>query len=218
MSLDELIDAFYSEVNDRADPHLTSKSDVTRYLDEAEEEACIRADLLFDQSTPAVCDIAVVAGTSVYKLHTAVLNITKAYFTPTGGTEVELCIIDRLELDRRERGWRKRTETPRYLIQDDVRIQLGCIPEAAGSLRIECYRLPLRSIEDSDKPEIHRAHHRHLVKWVSYRAYATPDSELFDPARSARSLAEFEQQFGYHPGAHLKRNFETDTAMRNQVY
>lgn len=218
MSLDELIDAYRGDTNDRTEQPLVSKEDVVRYLNEAEEEACIRANLIFDQSTPAVCEIVVTAGISVYKLHAAVLNVNKAYFTPTGGTEVELCIIDRLELDRRERGWRKKTETPRYLIQDDVRIQLGCIPESAGALRIECYRLPLRSIEDSDKPEIHRAHHGHLVKWVSYRAYATPDSELFDPARSARSLAEFEQHFGYHPGAQLKRNFETDTAMRNQVY
>lgn len=218
MSLDELLDAFYSDVNDRADPPLTSKADVMRYLDEAEEEACIRANLIFDQSTPAVCEIAVSAGTSVYKLHTAVLNITKAYFTPASGVEVELIITDRLELDRKVKGWRRETGEPRYLIQDDTRIQFGCIPSTAGTLRIECYRLPLKKIEYSDKPEIHRAHHRHLVKWVSYRAYATPDSELFDPTRSARSLAEFEQQFGYHPGAHLKRNFETETAMRNQVY
>ena len=218
MSLDDLIDAFYSDVNDKADPHLTSREDVIRFLDEAEEEACIRSNLLFDQSTPAVCTIAVTANTGAYKTHSSVLNITKAYFTPTGGEESELIIIDRLELDRRERGWRTRIETPRYLIQDDVKIQLGCLPSTAGTLRIECYRLPLKSMEDSDKPEIHRAHHRHLVKWVSYRAYATPDSELFDPARSARSLAEFEQQFGYHPGAKLKRNFETVTAMTNQVY
>lgn len=218
MSFDELLEAFYSDVNDSAIPHLTSKANVSRYLNEAEEEACIRANLLFDQTTPAVCEIAITAGTSVYKIHTAILNITKAYFMSTGGTEVELCIIDRLELDRRSKGWRRETGEPRYLIQDDTRIQLGCIPSTAGTLRIECYRLPLKKIEDADKPEIHRAHHRHLVKWVSHRAYATPDSELFDPTRSARSLAEFEKEFGYHPSAHLKRNFETVTAMRNQVY
>lgn len=218
MTADELLAQHWSDSDDNAEPHLSLKADVFTWLDEGQEEACIRARLIYESTNAAVCNIAVTAGTSVYKVHTAVLDIMKATFTPDGSTSsVDLTLTDRIELDRTRAGWRKLTEAPRELVQDDTKVQFGCIPNTSGVLSIECYRLPLRKIEDADTAEIGRAHHRHLVQWSLYRAFSRPDNELFDQGRADRAYAAFERMFGKHPDANLRRSYSANTPMHNKA-
>lgn len=218
MTADELLAQHWSDADDNAEPPLSPKANVLIWLDEGQEEACIRARLIYESTNVKVCEIAVVAGISVYPLHSAVLDIMKATFTPTGSTSsVDLTLKDRIELDRTRPGWRKVTEAPQYLVQDDTKVQFGCIPNVSGTLSIECYRLPLTKIEDADKPEIGRAHHRHLVQWSLYRAFSRPDSELFDQERADRAYAAFERMFGKHPDANLRRSFSANTPMHNKA-
>ena len=102
-------------------------------------------------------------------------------------------------------------------MQDDTKVQFGCIPNVSGMLAIECYRLPLAKIEDADKPEIGRAHHRHLVQWALHRAFSRPDTELFDAARSEKAFIAFERMFGKHPDANLRRSYSANTPMHNKA-
>mgnify|MGYP000491038622 CR=1 FL=1 len=218
MTSDELIAQFRSDADDNALPPLASNADVLIWLDEGQEEACIRAKLIYEASNAKVCNIAVVAGTSVYPVHAAVLDIMKATFTATDSTSpVELVLTDRIELDRIKNGWRRVEEAPKYLVQDDTKVQFGCIPNVSGTLAIECYRLPLAKIEDADKPEIGRAHHRHLVQWALHRAFSRPDTELFDAARSEKAFIAFERMFGKHPDANLRRSYSANTPMHNKA-
>jgi hypothetical protein len=218
MTSDELIAQFRSDADDRAEPYLAINTDVLTWLDEGQEEACIRAKLIYEASNTKVCSIAVVAGVSVYPVHAAVLDIMKATFTATGSTScVDLILTDRIELDRIKNGWRRVEEAPKYLVQDDTKVQFGCIPNVSGTLSIECYRLPLAKIEDADKPEISRAHHRHLVQWALHRAFSRPDAELFDPARSEKAFMAFERMFGKHPDANLRRSYSANTPMHNKA-
>jgi hypothetical protein len=218
MTADELIAQFRSDADDRAEPYLASNADVLTWLDEGQEEACIRAKLIYESVRANVCNIAVVAGTSVYSVHASVLDVVKASFTPTGSTSpVDLILSDRIELDRIKSGWRYAVEAPQYLVQDDTKVQFGCIPSDSGTLAIECYRLPLSKIEDADTPEIGRAHHRHLVQWALFRAFGRPDAELFDAARSEKALAAFERMFGKHPDANLRRSYSANTPMHNKA-
>lgn len=101
-------------------------------------------------------------------------------FQATGAaTSSVLSIKAREELDRIRPGWRDETGTPRYAVQDDTRASRWChVLKWPQTLHVEGYRLPLKALEnDTDKPEIHEAHHRHLVHWALHRAFSKLDSE-----------------------------------------
>lgn len=227
MELSELVAQYRVDADDLvAQPYLSTTPQVVGWINEAEEEAAIRARLLFDSSTPEVCEIevdaaAVTAGTRVYALHEAVFQITRAMFVPEGTTtEYELYLTDRVEQDRRHPGWRARVDIPAQAIHDDTKLELGCKPSVAGTIRIECYRTPLVKIQDSETstPEIHRTHHRYLIHWVLHRAYSRPDSELYDPKRAALEEARFTEHFGIRPDANNRRNVEANRQHHNKAW
>lgn len=208
MDLAALIAQVRVDSDDLEAPYFSSDANITAWLNESEAEACIRSLLIHDTSTPAVCTIAVTAGVSVYPLHPAIIEVTRAGFTPTGtDTEQVLYLTDITELDRIYPSWRKYTELPKYAIQNDTTIQLACKPSTDGTLALECHRLPLLNIEDqtTESPEIGRIHHRHLVQWALHRAYSRPDAEIFNPNKSASSLAEFTRVFGLRPDADYRK-------------
>ena len=221
MTLEELIAQFRVDANDAVAPYLASDLDVTAWLNEAEQEAAIRARLISDVSTPEVCSIAITAPTTVYDLHPAILDITRAAFTPTGSTtEYIVDIVDRVEQDRTHPRWRQTTDIPRQMIQTDTQIQLGCIPSTDGVIALEVNRLPLANIEDSptESPSIGAIHHRHLVQWALHKNYAVPDSEVHDPGRSEKALAEFTRVFGLRPDADYRRATQANRQPHTKAY
>ncbi len=225
MTLDELILQFRSDADDRvgtdqAGDYLFETADIVGWLNEAQEEAADRALLLRESNLDEICNIAVTAGTTVYPVHELVLNITRAAFTPTGGAqEYILTQYDELELDRIRPSWRSNTDVPRDFIHNETSIRLGCIPSSDGNIRIECYRLPLVNMEDSETeaPEIHRQSHRALVHWALYRGYSRPDAEVFDKDRAAKELARFERVFGLKVDAKQHRNKMANRPLFNKA-
>lgn len=221
MELSELIAQVRVDSDDLVAGYLSSDENITAWLNEAEQEACIRARLIHDTSTPAVCTIAATAGVSVYPLHPAIIDITRAEFTPSGATQAEkLYLTDMVELERIYPDWRKYTDTPRYAIQNDTTIQLVCKPSMGGVLALECNRLPLKNIEDqsNESPEIGRIHHRHLVQWALHRAYSRPDAEIFNPNKAAIALAEFTRVFGLRPDANYRRSSQANQPHFNKAW
>jgi len=220
MTLEELIAQFRSDTFDLELPYLSSDADVTAWLNEAEAEACIRARLIHDDSTPAVCTIAATALTASYPLHTSIIDVTRATFTHTGeDVEYVLYLTDRVDMDRCYSDWRTRVDSPRQGIQDDKTFRLGCKPSTDGTITLECYRLPLVNIEDatSESPEIGRIHHRHLIQWALHRCYSRPDAEIFNPNKSVTALAEFTRVFGLRPDADYRRASQANRAHSNKA-
>lgn len=76
--------------------------------------------------------------------------------------------------------------------------------EVLKTLHVEGYRVPLKALEnDTDKPEIHEAHHRHLAHWALHRASPSPIPKPSTP-RAATAEAAFTRYFGFPalmPGA-----------------
>ena len=219
MNLAELITQFRSDADDAVLPYLFDGADVTRWLNEAQDEAAVRARLIYEDSNPDICRIAVTAGTATYGLRPSVTEIALAWFVATGGTKRQpLTLIDRIELDRIRPDWRERIEAPEFVIQDDTSIRLGCIPEADGTIQLECYRLPSAAMEDDDDaPEIHRAHHPHLVNWALSRAYGRPNTETHDAERGAKALAAFTAVFGLRPDADMRRSSWNNQPQHNKA-
>lgn len=216
MTLADLIAQFRVDCDDLVAPYLSSDLLVTGWLNEAEMEACIRASLIHDGTTPAVCSIAVTAGASVYPLHPAIIDITRADFVATGTTEpVNLYLTDRVEQDRTRDGWRTRVDDPKEAFQNDTTFQLGCIPSKNGIVSLECYRLPL--VDMVTTPEIGRIHHRHLVHWALHRCYSRPDAEVFNPNKAATALIDFTRVFGLRPDADYRRAFQANRPLFNKA-
>jgi hypothetical protein len=216
MTLAQLIAQFRASANDAVAPFLFSDAAVTGWLNEAQDEACVRSLLIPDWSTTAVCSIAVTAGTSTYAAHASIINITRAAFTPTDGDEVLLHQTDAFTLDRTRSHWRTDTDEPRDFIHTDTKIRLGCIPEANGTLALEVNRLPLVAMTAStDTPEISARHHRNLIPWALYRAFSVPDSETLDPNRAMLAEREFTKMFGLRPDATIRRESETSLPHRS---
>lgn len=221
MNLQQLIARFRIEADDLVStPYLWADEWLAGWFTEAQEEAAVRARLLLDDYTPAVTSIAVQAGVASYALHPKVYELPVVDFVPATGPVEHLTIVSREWLDRERSGWRDEpADTPRHAIQTDTRLRLVPAPSVAGALRIEAYRLPLKPLaNDNDKPEIHEAHHIHLVQWVLHRAFGKPDADGYDAGRSAKAEAEFTRYFGLRPGADLRRSTRHDETQANVAY
>lgn len=220
MNLEQLTAQFRVDADDLTEPHFWDAEWIATWLTEAQAEAAIRKRLLYEASNPAVCQIAVLADTATHELHKSLFELVHLRFQATGAaTSSVLTIKAREELDRIRPGWRDETGTPRHAIQDDTRITLVPRPELAGTLHIEGYRVPLKALEnDTDKPELNEAHHRHLVHWALHRAFSKPDSETIDPQRAAAAEAAFTHYFGPSPDADLRRSTRHDEVQTNKAF
>lgn len=221
MNLEQLIAQFRIDADDVVpNPYLWADEWIAAWLTEAQAEAAIRKRLLYEASNPAVCQIAVAANAATHDLHKSLFELVHLRFQAAGAaTSSVVTIKSREELDRIRPGWRDETGTPRHAIQDDTRITLVPRPELAGTLHVEGYRVPLKALEnDTDKPELNEAHHRHLVHWALHRAFSKPDSETIDPTRAATAEAAFTRYFGPSPDADLRRSTRHDEVQTNKAF
>lgn len=221
MTLQQLIERFRIDADDLVPaPYLWADEWVAAWLSEAQDEAAKRARLLLDDYTPAVTSIPVQAGVASYALHPKVYEIAAIDFVPVTGYVQPVYLTSRERLDRERAGWRDEpTDTPTNAIQTDTRLRLVPTPSADGALRIEAYRLPFKAlVNDGDKPEIHEAHHIHLVQWALHRAFSKPDADGHDPQRAEKALANFQQYFGLPVDADLRRSTRHDETQANVAY
>lgn len=209
MKLGEFIERFRRAVDDLLAPHFWSDEDITGYLNEAVQEACERAKLLEDRSTPGVCAIPLVPGTSTYPLHPSVLEIKR--LTLRGRPLLEISVE---ELDSTFGDWERRRGMPRYFILEQAggrsapHVRFVPEPIEADTACMTVYRGALVELRDHachSEPEIPARYHLRLLDWVLHRAYLRQDAEVFDPSKAAVSLALFEQAFGERPDANVQR-------------
>ena len=220
MNLEQLIAQFRIDADDLVQPYLWPDEWVAPWLTAAVSEAAVRGRLIYEAANAAVSQIAVSASAATHDLHKSLFELVHLRFQATGAaTSSVLPIKAREELDRIRPGWRDETGTPRYAVQDDTRITLVPRPELAGTLHIEGYRVPLKALEnDTDKPEIHEAHHRHLVHWALHRAFSKPDADGFDTTRASSAEAAFTRYFGPRPDSDLRRSTRSDVPQTNKVF
>ena len=220
MNLEQLIASFRVDADDLEEPHLFKDEWIAAWLSEAQAEAAIRGRLILEDANPAVCQIAVTAGQASYELHRSIYEIADLRLVPAGQPKsVPLALVSREWLDDKRPGWRDCAGTPQFAIQTDRRIRLVGVPDADGMLHLEAYRVPLKALEnDTDKPELNEAHHRHLIYWALHRAFSRPDSETIDPQRADRALEAFTRYFGLAPDSDLRRSTRHDLQQTNALW
>ena len=220
MNLEQLIQQFRIDADDMQSPPLWESEWIAAWLTEAQDEAAIRGRLLMDDYTTALTQIPVTAGVSSYALHPKLYEIAVIDFVPEVGYVQPVYLTSREKLDRDRNGWRNEPAgVPCSAIQTDTRLRLVPVPSVNGTLRLEAYRLPLKAlVNDNDKPEIHEAHHRHLVYWALHRAFSKPDSETIDKDRAALAETAFTDYFGPRPDADLRRSTRHDEVQTNKAF
>ena len=218
-SLAQLIARFRSTAADTQEPYLFADPDIADWLDEAQNEACIRGRLLHESANPDVCQITLQGGESGYPLHPAIYEIDHLAYRAAGASRrAPVRLVSQVWLDDHLPDWRDREGDPEYAIQGDTALRLVPAPITTGLLLLEGYRLPLEPISVLDRPEIHQAHHFNLVDWALYRGYSRPDSDVMDLERAALHERAFSAYFGDRTDSDLRRITREDGIHHNQAW
>lgn len=212
MNAASLINLFRTLANDKVEPYFWSDEEVLEWLNDGQQEAVLRGRLLYEHSDPDMTIINVQAGHAEYPLHELMYELDYLALSLDGNTERnELCLLSHEEASRHIREWREQTGEPTIAMQGDKTITLIPTPQGNGTLHINGYRLPKRIEFLDDEPEIHSAHHRHLLQWALYQAFSIPDAEMFDPNRSEMARINFERYFGLPVDSDWRRTTREDT-------
>lgn len=217
MNLAALIRRFRVLANDKAQPYLFDGDDVADWLNDAQAQACIRGRLLREDALDAVCRIALTAGQHTYTLHPSAYELIALWIEGADGRR-QVTLKSREWLQANVHDWRNLDRPACMAIQDDTTIRLVGTVATGETLVMECYRLPLRPMRvDSDEPEIHRAHHEHLIDWALHKAFSVTDAEALDKDRAALAERAFTAYFGQLPDSDMRRITREDVSHHNEA-
>lgn len=219
MTLEDLIRRFRTLSRDLVQPYLWPDEDVTDWLNDAQAQACVRGRLLREDANPDLCRIALDPAQHTYPLHKSVYEIINLRLIPAVGRPRTMDLKSREWLDARAPDWRDLDRPACWAIQNDTTLRVVGQINLDDVLALECYRLPLRAMAlSSDKPEIHEAHHIHLIQWALHKAFSIPDAETFDANRETVAEVAFSSYFGPPPDSDLRRSTREDEVQTTSVY
>ncbi|KZK32008.1 hypothetical protein A4F85_04635 [Delftia sp. GW456-R20] len=220
MNLADLIRRFRVLAKDVAEPYRVENADVIDWLNDAQAQACVRGRLLVAESDPALCQIALAATKVSYPLHRSLYELIDLRIKPAAGAVRPVTIKSREWLEAELPGWRDDPRPCCIAVQTDTGLRMVGKVEDGETLHLEAYRLPLAPLaapiapDDPDAvwpaPEIHEAHHEHLIQWVLHKAFSVPDSQLFDLDRSMLAERAFTAYFGPLPDSDMRRQTRED--------
>jgi len=190
MTSGELLELFRVEMNDVPKPQLWSDDFIFGAADSAQTWFARWTDGLPDSTTPAVIDLAIVAGTDTYPLHKAILKIRTAR-RADNGRPVEVCNEE--DLVTHNRYFDGIPGVLRALVtgMDDYAVRTWPLPAEDTPVKLSVFRMPLVKITDDQPFEIAEQHHRELLLWMKHLAYSVQDAETFDKTKAS----DFEQRF-----------------------
>jgi hypothetical protein len=221
-----------SILDDAVIPHLWSDSELLRYLNYSEVQACRRAHLLIDSSTAndsgtagtastagqkPLCTLSVVANTAVYYLSPKILMIKrcqlKSMTYPLPGP------VSYEELDDQLSGWLGTSGTigtagsggfPTFFLNEPPNtITFVRAPSSSDTAMLVVSRIPLVSFTLKTSPEVEEKYHIDLCDWAAHLAYLKPDSETINLNLAKYYEDSFTAKFGPLPTAHSERWLKT---------
>lgn len=192
MTVEELETLFRARFKDKNSKRpAVSSDDYLMYLNEAQDEACIRGALIFERWA-SYCSIPLAVDTQQYSLNKAIIAVSKAF---VGETRLNVVSVD--AMDAINPLWRTLPSGPaQYLVVHPGTVEIVPAPEETGTLRIEVYRFAKKLTSSTAEPEIARAFHPSLNEWVLHRGYSLPDEDTSNPTKSNEALAKYTATFG----------------------
>jgi hypothetical protein len=196
---------FLDDVSDAVQPqddlYRWSTAFLLREAGNAQREACYRQDLrhLFDDSTPEICEIALVEGQRAYPLDPRILRIDTALLLGSGNPVVPLVHLSRARIEQTRPAWRDGLAgaARRFYIQGRALCldPPPALAQVGSTLSLSVWREPLTSpglespLEWIESPE-------KLGHWMAHRAFIRPYPSTFDAELAKYHFAQFETAFG----------------------
>lgn len=187
MNLGELRTQARIWLDDTVADYLWSDAEIDLYINEAQNEASIRA-LLLDDENNADFNISITTTSKRYPLNQKIIRISS------------------IALESR----------PNDVFNDwyatETSLMLKRLPQADDKLILSVYRLPLnKMVNDSDEPEIAEQYHYLLLHWVCHRAYSKPDVDAKNIEMATFHELEFVKAFGQRQDANVIRKHKQNT-------
>jgi hypothetical protein len=207
--------------NDYTDDSITTQlwddASMVRKYDAAHKQACNRANLIFDDSTAAICEITLVNGQASYSLHNRITVIENMLFDGDLITH-----IFKENMQTLNPTWRTdtgMTGNPVYAVISGRSIRFSPVPDATDAgkkVYLEVYRLPKTDITLTTQGfEIPEENQRDLLYWVLHECYKKQDADAFNQETSNYWLARFNQIFGEPVSAKVRQHqFESPREMQ----
>lgn len=179
------------------DSYLFKSPHIIASLSHAERELCRRLHLLSDSTTPAICQINLVAVNGVfprsYGIDDRILRIERLKFP---GASRPLLQTTTSWLDRYDQGWDEAEGTPTHYAvdNDDYSITFNRQPLTGGIVSMLVKRLPLMPINiksTTESPEI-KQRDDELIHGALKYIYLKPDIEGYDPNLATKWANQFE--------------------------
>lgn len=203
MTLFDLIAAFRTEADDQVSPPLWSDAEIVGYLNDAENEACIRAGLLVDEQA-----LRAAPGKNKIALDSGVLDVLRVWRPIIIGLRSTEEDLDRGAIEGLEQ--RHLGGVPRAYAVFGGALYLYPVPSVVESFKIRVSRIPLEPLSLSqlnNEPEIPLADHPRLLDWALHRAFSKRDADSFDGNRAMNYADRFEKHFGPRPSSHARRQY-----------
>ncbi len=195
MTLLEMISRCRSRAFDTAKPYFWSDEQWTDALNEAEEEACIRARLLEDDSIRTVA----VEQYAYVKIPPEAFLVRRVL---VGGNPIDLSYQDDMA-SALHRGWESDVGTPLRCYRTGDRLRLHPIPIEAADVLLSAFCTPttqmLLSKADDDTPKIAGRLHVKLIDWALARFYGVEDADHANANLAGVHEARFVETFGRRP-------------------
>lgn len=191
-------------------------SSMLRKINEAQRQACSRANLIYEDTLTEHSRITLVAGQASYALSPKVTVIENVIFD---GNVLEKKTPH--ELDRSQPTWRTDTGMLDKTVYYTVRgrnIRFSRVPDASDAgqyVSLEVYRLPDADIvSTSEEPEIPEEHHLDLIYYVLHLCYKKQDADTYNQERSDYFLNRFTEIFGPAVSARVRQHqFESPNVL-----
>lgn len=223
-----------SILDDMAPPYLWEDTELIRYLNYAEVQACRRAHLLVDDITrndngtggtastagtagidgiKPLCILDIVAAQATYNLSPKILMIKRCQLLSM--TFPLVGPVTYPELDELISGWRGTSGTvgtagsggnPYYFLNEPGNtITFVQAPSVADTAYLVVSRIPLTPFTLRSSPEVEEKYHEGLMNWAAHLAYRKPDADTLNLNLTKLYEDAFTGEFGPLPDAYSER-------------
>jgi hypothetical protein len=210
VNLQQLRKLAKTRLDDRIGERLWPDDELDGYINQAVNEAHVRARNLVDSSSTCTL-IDVVAGTHSYGMNPAIFFVDRV-FDINQGLYLQKTGVD--ELDSCYGQWETATGiVPTHYIEDIGHqgtdcargriIRLYPTPTVDTQLRLTVYRTQLKPLSENEEPELPGFQHADLIWWVLHLAYQKADSDTYNAKESLACEQHFAQAFGEKQSARL---------------
>ncbi len=194
--LEAMVRQLFLDESPYADDRFVSSAEILRFLNEAVDQACVRAGLIADGTTGAVCSATVTFNQPYVALDNRIISITRAMLRSNNRVLTPASVTT---LEKLDPYWNRLIGVPMYFILglQSKKLRLVPIPNADDSLWLDVIRRPMaRLVSDTDIPEIDEAYHPHLVYRALAWIYRKDDAEAGNLQKADYYDGLFSDAFG----------------------